>query len=64
MLPYLYLQEGEQMLKEKLSNLLKSIAEETAKVASNDASAWAMYQEEEPEEVRQKRLVGDEILDK
>lgn len=40
------------MLKEKLSKLLNSIAEETAKVASNDASAWAMYQEEEPEEVR------------
>lgn len=40
------------MLKEKLSNVLKSIAEDTAKVAANDASAWFMYQEEEPEEVR------------
>lgn len=42
------------MLKEKLSNVLMSIAEESAKVAVNDASSWLMYQEEEPEEVKEK----------
>jgi len=44
------------MLKEKLSNVLKSIAEESAKVASNDASSWLMYQDEEPDEVRQRYI--------
>lgn len=44
------------MLKEKLSNVLKSFAEESAKVAANDASSWLMYQEDEPEVVRQKYI--------
>ncbi len=40
------------MFKEKFCNVLKSIAEGSAKVAANDASSWLMYQEDEPEEVR------------
>lgn len=44
------------MLKEKMSKVLKNIAEESARIAANEASSWFMYQEEEPEEVRKKFL--------
>lgn len=46
----------EKMLKEKLSKVLKNIAEESARTSANEASSWFMYQEEEPEEVRKKFL--------
>ena len=44
------------MLKEKLCKVMKNIAEESARVAVNEASSWFMYQEEEPEEVRKRFL--------
>ncbi len=44
------------MLKEKLCNTLKGIAEETAKKSVNDASLWILYQDDEPEEARKRFL--------
>lgn len=48
------------MLKERVCNLLKKVGEDAAKTATNDASAWFLHQEEEPEEVRKKFLQGEE----
>lgn len=49
------------MLKDKMCNLLKDVAEKTAKSAVNEASAWILHQEEEPVEARKRFLEKDEI---
>lgn len=50
------------MLKEKMCNVLKGVAEETAKKSVNDASLWIMYQDDEPEEARRMFLKQEEKM--
>ena len=44
------------MLKDKMCNLLKDLAEKAAKNTVNEASMWACYQEDEPAEARERFL--------
>ncbi|MBP3620928.1 MAG: cyclic lactone autoinducer peptide [Lachnospiraceae bacterium] len=47
------------MLKDKMCNLLKDVAEKMAKSNVNEASAWMVYQDEEPAEARERFLAEE-----
>lgn len=41
-------------MKNIIGKVIKAVGEETAKIAVNDASVWILYQEEEPQVVRER----------
>lgn len=47
-------------MKNIIGKVIKAVGEETAKIATNDASVWFVYQEEEPQVVRERFAASEE----
>ncbi len=47
-------------MKNIVGKVIKAVGEETAKVAVNEASTWIMYQEEEPQSVRERFVESED----
>lgn len=47
-------------MKDIIGKVIKVVGEETARIAVNEASTWLIYQEEEPQAVREKFAENEE----
>jgi len=47
-------------VKNLVGKVIKAVGEETAKITVNKASVWMLYQEEEPQSVRERFVASEE----